>query len=70
MSPDQAFVLDWRKSSFSKQNGNCVELAQLPAGGVAVRDSKDPHGPALRFTRAEWAAFVAGMSAGEFADMR
>ena len=50
---------DWRKSSYSGNNGGaCVEVARnLPA--VAVRDSKDPHGPALVFTRADWAAFTA-----------
>ncbi len=69
MTPQQLATLQWRKSSFSKQNGNCVELAQLPTGGVAVRDSKDPHGPALQFTRAEWVAFTAGVAAGEFVEM-
>jgi Domain of unknown function (DUF397) len=62
-------ALHWRKSSFSAQNGNCVQLAQLPTGGVAVRDSKDPQGPMLRFTPTEWAAFSAGMAAGEFGDI-
>jgi len=38
----------------------------MPGGGVAVRDSKDPDGPILRFTAAEWAAFVEGVAAGEF----
>jgi hypothetical protein len=47
-------------------NGNCVEIAALPGGGVAVRDSKDPEGPILRFTAGEWAAFVEGVAAGEF----
>jgi hypothetical protein len=51
------------------QNGNCVELAPLTAGGVAVRDSKDPQGPMLTFTRTEWQAFAAGMAAGEFSDL-
>lgn len=59
-------VLKWRKASASTVDGNCVELAPLPAGGVAVRDSKDPGGPTLRFTPAEWNAFAAGMAAGEF----
>jgi len=58
---------DWRKSSFSGgAHQNCVEVAQTAAGTVAVRDSKDPAGPVLRFTRAEWTAFVRGVRAGEF----
>ncbi len=57
----------WRKSSFSNgTGGNCVEVADLDNGGRAVRDSKDPNGPALIFTPAEWAAFTAGVRAGEF----
>jgi hypothetical protein len=62
----QPVVLVWRKASASATNGNCVELALLPEGGVAVRDSKDKSGSVLCFTQAEWAAFVAGMAAGEF----
>jgi hypothetical protein len=58
--------LVWRKATASQQNGNCVEVAALPGGGVAVRDSKDPHGPNLRFTVAEWTAFTEGVTAGEF----
>lgn len=56
----------WRKSSYSNGNGQCVEVAFLDQGGVAVRDSKDPNGPALLFTAAEWDAFSAGMADGEF----
>jgi Domain of unknown function (DUF397) len=54
----------WRKSSRSSGNGQCVEWADLGAA-VAVRDSKDPTGPALIFTPGEWAAFVEGVKAGE-----
>ena len=60
-------ILQWRKSSHSgNQGGNCVEVAHLPDGGVAVRDSKDRGGQTLVFTAAEWAAFVAGVRDGEF----
>jgi hypothetical protein len=59
--------LVWRKSRYSSgQGGNCVEVAQLDDGGRAVRDSKNPDGPVLRFTPAEWAAFTAGVRDGEF----
>jgi uncharacterized protein DUF397 len=52
--------MKWTKSSYSAQSGECVELAPVP-DGVAVRDSKDPSGPVLRFTSDEWRAFVAGV---------
>jgi hypothetical protein len=67
MSTPPASSLAWRKSSHSAGNGGeCVEVATLPDGGRAVRDSKDPDGPVLRFTAAEWQAFLAGARAGEF----
>ena len=59
--------LTWRKSTFSgNQGGNCVEVAELPDGGRAVRDSKNPTGPVIAYTAAEWDAFLAGVKAGEF----
>ncbi|MCO1656160.1 DUF397 domain-containing protein [Pseudonocardia humida] len=58
---------DWRRSSASGQLGNCVEVAMLGSGEVAVRNSRHPAGPALVFTPAEWAAFVVGMQRDEFA---
>ena len=65
----QASLLDeatWRKSRYSNPSGNCVEAAQLPAGAVAVRNSRHPDGPALVFTRAEWDAFLLGARDGDF----
>ena len=56
----------WVKSSLSFSNGACVEVASLPGGVVGVRHSKDPNGPVLRFTPAEWQAFLGGALAGEF----
>lgn len=56
----------WVKSSLSFSNGNCVEVASLPDGIIGVRHSRHPAGPVLRYTRAEWDAFVAGAKAGEF----
>lgn len=52
----------WHKSSHSSGNGgNCVEVAARGPGVVAVRDSKDPDGPALVFTPADWSAFIASL---------
>jgi hypothetical protein len=57
----------WRKSTYSGDNaGNCVEVARNLPEAVAVRDSKDPHGPALIFTPDEWRTFSAGVKAGDF----
>ena len=64
--PDPS-ALVWRKAARSGgQGGNCVEVAELPGGGMAVRDSKDPSGPVLSFTLGEWRAFVGGVKDGEF----
>lgn len=57
---------EWFKSSYSSGQGECVEAAHVTNGSVAVRDSKDPTGPALVFAPAEWDAFVAGVRGGEF----
>ncbi len=56
--------LAWRKSTYSG-NGNCVEVA-VPESGMAVRDSKDPKGPALHFTGEAWTAFLAEVTGGAF----
>ena len=62
----------WRKASASNANGGgCFELATAGDAGevIALRDSKDPEGPALFFTRHELACFLDGAKAGEFDDM-
>ncbi|OZM71552.1 DUF397 domain-containing protein [Amycolatopsis antarctica] len=59
----------WRKSRHSGAAGNCVEVAPLAGGDIAVRNSRFPDGPALIYTRAEIAAFVAGAKDGEFDDV-
>ena len=56
----------WQKSRHSNPNGACVEVAVLPDGEIAVRNSRFPSGPALVYTRAEIAAFLAGAKDGEF----
>ncbi|MGH3343483.1 MAG: DUF397 domain-containing protein [Carbonactinosporaceae bacterium] len=56
----------WRKSRRSNADRACVEVAFLDGGAVAVRDSKDPTGPKLVFTRNEWDAFTGGVVDGEF----
>lgn len=56
----------WRKSSASGAENNCVEITDLPQGGIAVRDSKNLHREPLRFDADEWAAFREGMFNGEF----
>lgn len=58
----------WRKATFSADNG-CVELADLGNGLIGVRDSKNPKGGYLIFTRYEMGAFLKGARAGEFDDL-
>jgi Domain of unknown function (DUF397) len=64
---DQLPVQAWRKSRRSNPSGNCVELAELPGGaGIAIRNSRDPEGPALIYAEEEIAAFIRGARDGEF----
>jgi hypothetical protein len=62
----------WRKSSYSNgTGGSCVEITMLNASAsssrqaIAVRDSKDPHGPVLAFTAAEWLDLTSRIKAGD-----
>lgn len=56
----------WRKSKHSGCVGNCVEVAALNSGEVAMRNSRDPSGPSLIFSRDEMAALLAATKDGEF----
>lgn len=56
----------WQKSTRSGAIGNCVEMAALETGGVAVRNSRHPAGPALVYTREEMAAFLLAIKEGHF----
>ncbi|HWR49359.1 MAG TPA: DUF397 domain-containing protein [Pseudonocardiaceae bacterium] len=57
----------WRKATYSNGNGgNCVEIAHLHNGARAVRDSKNPTGPALRLTATQWTAFTTSLRSGKF----
>jgi hypothetical protein len=52
--------MDWRKSSFSGQNGSCLETASN-SGAVLVRDTTDRNGPMLTFSAEAWQVFVGGL---------
>lgn len=55
----------WRKSSYSNGSGECVEVAFLRDGRVAVRDSKHRAGPVLVVSADEWEAFLGGVVTDE-----
>ena len=56
----------WRKSQHSNPSGNCVEVAKLQDGAVAIRNSRHPAGPALICAPTEFSAFLAAARDGEF----
>ncbi|WP_328912661.1 MULTISPECIES: DUF397 domain-containing protein [unclassified Streptomyces] len=66
MSASDLFGAAWRKSRYSGQNGECVEVADNLPGVVAVRDSKHPAGPSLIFSHRDFSFFVKSLADGEF----
>lgn len=56
----------WRKSEHSNPSGSCLEIAELPGGDVAIRNSRYSGGPALIYTAAEIDAFIRGVKDGQF----
>jgi hypothetical protein len=68
-TPADQLPVTWQKSRWSNPSGNCVEIAALPDGEIALRNSRHPSGPALVYTRAEIGAFLTGLKDGEFDDL-
>ncbi|MBB4920542.1 DUF397 domain-containing protein [Streptosporangium saharense] len=66
MSPDLTDAKFHKSSLSGATNENCVEVATNLPGLVAVRDSKDPSGPALAFTPAQWRSFIGRVNTGAF----
>jgi hypothetical protein len=60
----------WRKSKHSGAIGNCVEVAPLNGGDIAMRNSRNPSGPALVYPGVPMAGFVAAVKGGQFDDLR
>jgi hypothetical protein len=64
--PADLITAEWRKSARSNSQGQCVEMAALSDGQVAVRNSRFPDGPALVYTRPEIDAMILGAKDGDF----
>lgn len=69
MATSDPSMIHWRVSSFSGNNGTCVEVAALPDGHIAVRNSTHPEGATILFNRAEMNHWINGIKAGEFGDV-
>ena len=65
MSTECGGTTPWIKAQRSDSDGQCVEMRRH-SGAIEVRDSKNPDGPILRYTSAEWAAWLDGAKNGEF----
>jgi hypothetical protein len=61
--PSRRFTLNWRKSTYSGNEGECVEIAS-EAQSVLVRDSRNPSGATLQFPPDQWSSFMRRVYAG------
>ena len=66
LSDPERSDLTWCKARSSTANGQCVEIASAAVDKIAIRDSKDPDGPILVYTSAEFGAFLEAVRIGEF----
>jgi hypothetical protein len=66
-TPRASALSGWRKSSYSgADQGDCIEVLDGFPAAVPVRDSKNPHGPALIIPAGGWSAFVDAVKGGGF----
>jgi Domain of unknown function (DUF397) len=65
LAPDLSADVIWKKSSWSAHNGNCVEVAALPASSFGVRDSKVTDSSILIFDQGAWLQFLAKVKTGQ-----
>ena len=65
MTDSEQTAITWHKGTASGHNGNCVEVAVV-GNSILVRNSRDPHGSMLSFTRREWVSFLDGVNNGDF----
>ncbi|MBO8186620.1 DUF397 domain-containing protein [Streptomyces spirodelae] len=65
--PDASALPTWRKSSYSENSaGGSIEVSDDHPGGIPVRDSKNPHGPAVTFDTTAWTTFITATKRGAF----